>query len=68
MHLLYTYLRAEQRWRRPHRGGRVQRDAGAVDGDPRQRLHAVPRGGGEQEQAAGQTRRGVPHGWSCVLT
>lgn len=47
-----TYLGSQQLRRGPHRGGRVQRDAGAVDGDARQRLHTgMARGrGGEQEQ------------------
>lgn len=53
-----TYLGSQQLRRGPHGGGRVEREAGAVDGDARQRLHAgVPRGhGGEQEQA-NQPRR-----------
>lgn len=51
-------LGSQQLRRGPHGGGRVEREAGAVDGDARQRLHAgVPRGhGGEQEQAS-QPRR-----------
>ena len=48
-----TYPRAEELRRGSHGGGGVQRDAGAVDGDVRQRMHAVPgdaeRGEGERE-------------------